>query len=241
MNFFCLPAFFKGNDFINWTVQRSLVQCWCIWRRIKSHEENPTIICYSNTYGWWDHPHAIFLRELVQFWDNSVADVTDLAQFSSHPLAAQFKNGRRFLSILAVHMIILRNQFANLSLVMLSDLFRRVLSWEKLHLSSPHLSHQFENDAFILLPTWGQSGKIVRSNKYGSICSFSNLDLMISNADLLPCSPSVDKTKTIRLQMSPLSRQWSEHLKMGCSTCALSYTLHRHVCCQSKRYRRFRI
>ena len=98
--------------------------------------------------------------------------------------------------------------FRNFSLVVLSDLFTKVLSWERLDRSSPHFSHQFDNDAFRLLRTWGQSGRIESSDKYGSFSPFSILDLNISNSVLLPDSQSVYRTKTtMRLQMRPLSRQ----------------------------------
>lgn len=106
--------------------------------------------------------------------------------------------------------------FRNFSLLALSDLFCKVLSWKRVHHSSPHFSHQFENDAFRLFPTWGQSGRIESSDRYGSISPFSILDLIISKAVLLNDSQSVDRTKTsMRLQMSPLSRQWSQRLKDG--------------------------
>ena len=108
------------------------------------------------------------------------------------------------------------SNFRNFSLVALSDLFRKVLSWERLDRSSPHFSHQFKNEAFRHLLTWGQSGRIESSGKYGSISPFSILDLIISNAVFLPDLQSVVGTKTTMcLQMRPLSKQWSQRLKDG--------------------------
>ena len=149
----------------------------------------------------------------------SSSDMTDLpnsTQFVNQVLLAQFKNGKESCRSLVFIWSSFGTNFRNFSLVVSFDLFRKFLSWERLDRSSPHFSHQFENDALWLLPTLGQSGEIEISHNYGSVSPLTIFDLIISNAVFLPDSQSIDRTKTtMRLQMSPLSRQWPQHLKDG--------------------------
>ena len=147
----------------------------------------------------------------VNLSSSDMTDVPNSTQFDpirQSSFACSVQERQRVLSILGFHMIILRNQFSKLLLSSVADLFRKFLSWERFDRSSPYFNHQFENDALWLLPTLGQSDKIEISHNYGSVSPLTIFDSIISNAVLLPDSQSVDRTKTtMRLQMSPLSRQ----------------------------------